>query len=373
MTLIKPELTEDIKKYGSFDFSACYNCGNCTAVCNLSEANASFPRMMIRYSMLGLKDEILSSKELWMCYACGDCSDTCPREAGPGELMANLRRYSIAHYEKTGITRLIFKNNPVSILITLLLATVLGFFLLTIKPEMEVSRWIFKYLPYEVIHNTGLLAFAFMGLTAIIGVISMWIMISRNASGQTKSKTGILKRIYASVLYVLIEAGTMQRYQDCDSDSSIWNHKPFYLKPWFVHWSIMWGFIGLLLATALDFMLKDPATTIWWPSRVLGTLAGLLMMYGATIALWYRIKKVNKTYANSMLADWMFLIFLWVAGITGFWMEITVSINSPLFINQLIFAIHTLVSMELVILFAFSKFAHAFYRPLALFIHRFNS
>jgi hypothetical protein len=35
--------------------------------------------------------------------------------------------------------------------------------------------------------------------------------------------------------------------------------------------------------------------------------------------------------------------------------------------NQVVFIIHTIVSMELVILFAFSKFAHAFYRPLALF------
>jgi nitrate reductase gamma subunit len=131
----------------------------------------------------------------------------------------------------------------------------------------------------------------------------------------------------------------------------------------------MWGFIGLLVATTLDFIFKDPATTIWWPSRILGTIAGILMVYGSTVALNYRFRKINKTYANTLMADWMFLGFLWLAGITGFWLEIAVAMGADLFINHVVLMIHIVISMELVILFAFSKFAHAFYRPLALFMH----
>jgi hypothetical protein len=67
------------------------------------------------------------------------------------------------------------------------------------------------------------------------------------------------------------------------------------------------------------------------------------------------------------LADWMFLIFLWLAGFTGFWLEIAVFSAGNNLMNHIVFLIHTVISMELVILFAFSKFAHAVYRPLALY------
>jgi ferredoxin len=367
MALIQPELTEDIKKYGTFDFAACFNCGNCTAACNLTEENANFPRKMIRYSMLGLKDEILSSKELWLCFACGDCSTTCPRQAEPGDLMASLRRFAIANYEKSGLTKMIFKSNPFSLAVTLILSVVLGFFLLTIKPDMAISRWIFKYIPYEVIHTIGILAFVAMGLSAISGAVVMWRKIAKNKLG--KSEKGFFPRFMEAHNKLMVEAATMKRYKSCDSDSTWWNAKNWYVRPWFVHWSIMWGFIGLLLATTLDFLFKDPSTDIWWPSRILGTMAGLLMIYGASLALYYRLVKTTKSYANTRLADWMFLSFLWLAGITGFWLEISVTFTADVMLTHIVFIIHTIISMQLVILFAFSKFAHALYRSIALIIH----
>jgi nitrate reductase gamma subunit len=65
----------------------------------------------------------------------------------------------------------------------------------------------------------------------------------------------------------------------------------------------------------------------------------------------------------------MFLSFLWLAGITGFWLEIAVAFDADLVFTHVVFLIHVIISMQLVILFAFSKFAHAFYRPLALLFH----
>jgi ferredoxin len=365
MSKVDPKLAKDIAKYGAVDFSACYNCGNCTAVCSLTEENASFPRMMIRYSMLGMKEEILSSKELWMCYHCGDCSATCPRQADPGELMAGLRRYAIANYEPSGITKLIFKSNPFSILLTLVLATVLGFFLLTLKPEFTVSRWIFSWMPYAVIHLMGLIVFSFTGLTALLGIASMSRRLNRK---QNADANKIKKSIFQSIGEVMTEIGTMGRYQKCSTDEGeYWSTKPNLVRPWFVHWSIMWGFIGLLVATILDFLFKDPATTIWLPSRILGSVSGLFLIYGTSLAMFYRITKPTKTYEATKLADWLFLVFLWLAGLTGFWMEVAVSFNLNETLSQVVFMVHTIISMELVILFAFSKFAHAAYRPIALY------
>jgi len=365
MSKIDLRFADELKKYGAREFDACFNCGNCTAVCALSEKNTNFPRYMIRLGMLGLKKEILSSPEPWLCYACGECSDTCPRQADPGLYMAAIRRYTISSCEPTGITRLMFRSNPLFIIITLLVALILGFFLFTLKPEMVVSRWIFAWLPYAVIHSMGLVIFGFAGVSAAWGFASMAIRLSKDQPKGATQKVPVSKALGK----VISEVANMKRYRDCDEgEDSFWMAKSWWQRPWFIHWSVMWGFIGLLVATSLDFLLKDPATNNWWPSRILGTIAGILMVYGATQAISYRLKKVTRIYRETTLADWTFLWFLWIAGITGFWLEIAVALGSDNPVNLSVFLIHTVISMELVLLFAFSKFAHAFYRPVALFI-----
>lgn len=366
MSRIDPGFASELKKYGAKDFDACFNCGNCTAVCGLTDKNVNFPRMFIRQGMLGQKKEILQSKELWLCYACGDCSETCPRQAGPGDYMAAIRRYAIASYEPTGITRLMFKSNPGFIAITLFLAILLGFFLFTLKPEYEVSRWLFSIFPYAVIHNMGLVIFSITGLSVAWGVSAMILKLTKTPDNKENNKGNWLN----SLMMVGNEIATMNRYKTCDKEEdSFWNKKLWFEQPWFVHWSIMWGFIGLLVATVLDFMLKDPETNIWWPSRIIGTIAGLLLVYGTSLAINYRLKKVTKAYSETRLADWTFLWFLWIAGITGFWLEISVALNANYLFNHIVLLIHTIISMELVLLFAFSKSAHASYRPLALFFY----
>jgi hypothetical protein len=62
-------------------------------------------------------------------------------------------------------------------------------------------------------------------------------------------------------------------------------------------------------------------------------------------------------------------VFIWFAGFTGFWLELAVTIHANTPVNQIMFIIHTVISMELVLLLIFSKFAHAVYRPVALFFH----
>jgi len=369
MSRIDPRFASELKKYGAKDFTACFNCGNCTAVCGLTDKNANFPRMFIRQGMLGQKEEILQSKELWLCYACGDCSETCPRQAGPSDYMAALRRYAIASYEPTGLTKLMFKSNPGFIGLTLFLAILLGFFLFTLKPDHEVSRWLFSILPFAVIHTMGLVIFSITGLSVAWGLVSMILKLSKTVDKQEKSKG----KWWSSLWMVGNEIATMNRYKTCDEEEdSFWKNKSWFTQPWFVHWSIMWGFIGLLLATVLDFILKDPATAIWWPSRILGTIAGLLLVYGTSLAINYRLKQVTKAYSETRLADWMFLFFLWIAGITGFWLEVSVALNANYLFNHFVLLIHTIISMELVLLFAFSKFAHSVYRPLALFFYFIN-
>ena len=50
---VDPNLMKDLKIFGLKDAQKCYQCGNCTAICNLSTPENSFPRKMVRYMQLG--------------------------------------------------------------------------------------------------------------------------------------------------------------------------------------------------------------------------------------------------------------------------------------------------------------------------------
>ena len=162
MALIRPEVASEIEKYGGVDFSACYNCGNCTAVCPLSEGDATFPRRMIRYAQVGMRDELLASKELWTCYACGECSETCPRQAEPSEFMAASRRYATAAYDRTRIARFLYLQPLWGTIAAVALAVLFGLFMFVNRsgplPSEDAGMAFFEWIPATLIHDVGLVA-----------------------------------------------------------------------------------------------------------------------------------------------------------------------------------------------------------------------
>jgi quinone-modifying oxidoreductase subunit QmoC len=137
MATINPRFREELNKYGAFDFNACYNCGNCTAVCSLSTEGDSFPREMVRFSVLGLEDDIKSSLKPWLCYYCGECTTNCPRTAYPGELMMALRRWLTSVYDWTGLSGLLYKSLPLSIFAFIL--TALGVIIFSIYQKFDLA------------------------------------------------------------------------------------------------------------------------------------------------------------------------------------------------------------------------------------------
>ena len=208
MAVIDLGLAKEIRSYGTTDFSACYSCGNCTAICELSEENAFFPRNLIRYGMLGMKDKILSSKELWLCYGCGECSQTCPREAEPGDFVAALRRYAIAHYEPTGLTRLMFRRPFAFVGITLLVALLLFVILMTLSPDHEVSRWIFNLLPFDVVHDLGMWLFVVVGIVAVFGLYRMVRALGKGRQGVSAAKSVSLEVAENEIVGLVGESGS---------------------------------------------------------------------------------------------------------------------------------------------------------------------
>jgi ferredoxin len=98
-----PTLLADVRRYGKFDPTGCYQCGSCTLSCDLVEDSVSFPRRSIRYALLGLRKPLAGSLEPWVCHDCGDCSIVCPCQSEPRISMITLRRFLSAQYDWTGI------------------------------------------------------------------------------------------------------------------------------------------------------------------------------------------------------------------------------------------------------------------------------
>jgi ferredoxin len=375
---VDPTLLPQLRQYGAFDVDACFNCGNCTAVCPLSSGDSTFPRRIIRYAQVGMQEQLLASKELWTCYACGQCSETCPRQAEPSEFMAAARRYAIASYDRTRLARYLYLRPLLGTVFAVLLAVFLGLFMFVNRsgpvPQGEMAY--FEWVPAGLIHDLGIVAMVLVFFAGLAGVLTMIRKVG-GASGVRwrglANRAGLRAMGAAVWSSVAVESLGQKRYrEECENDESA---LPWYRRPWLLHAATMFGFLGLLAATTLDFGLEivglretGEAVPIWYPVRLLGTVSGVLLMYGVTMLMIRRWRKDGRTARHSFTSDWMFLWLLWLSGLTGFIIELALYLPQTPIWGYALFLVHVAIAMELVLLVPFTKFAHAIYRPVSLFL-----
>jgi ferredoxin/nitrate reductase gamma subunit len=367
-----PAFLLELKKYGDVNIEACFNCGNCSSVCPLSTDEENFPRRMIRYAQLGMQDELQSSRELWMCYYCGECTATCPRQADPGEFMAAARRYAMAKYDRLGLAKMLYTSRVFNVLFLILMAIVLSMFMYASHgPLAGDTLRLFEFIPAGLIHDLGLGVIILVGLAGLWGAITMITQVGRTNHIPTGRHLNWLGALWETIG---LEVVSQKRYrQDCEAYSG---NQPWYRQKWFFHAATMWGFLGLLAATVLDYLLelagvKQIGTWVplWDPIRLLGTCAGLFLVYGTTGIILRRLRKTDEATTHSTLADWDFLVYLWLSGVSGFFLEISLYLPPTPMWAYWMFLFHVTVAMELVLLAPFTKFAHAFYRTVALYMH----
>jgi ferredoxin len=376
-TRIDPSLMNELRKFGAIGIEKCYNCGNCTAVCSLTSNDAQFPRKLIRMAQLGMRDQLLGSKELWLCYNCAQCSETCPKQAEPANFMAAARCYAVTNYDPLGIGKRFCSTPLLGGLFAVLMVLFFGTFMYTQRETMSTeSLKLFNFIPYEFIHNAGIVVMALIGLASLLAIFNM---LSRMARANDISVKNLVSGVRMNWLDAFWEAVGVQslgqkRYRDeCDTEE---NRKTWYLSKWFIHAATMWGFLGLLSATALNYLLDilglkstGSAVPLWYPTRLVGTLSGLLFTYGVTILLLKRWRAADKAHSYSRPSDWIFLTLLWFSGITGFIIEVALYLPHPPIWGYWMFLLHVSVSMTLLLLLPFTKFAHALYRVIALYFH----
>ena len=76
--------------------SRCYQCRKCTNGCPVRFALDAMPNQVMRMIQLGLEDELLRSKTIWVCASCQTCTTRCPNDIDIAHVMDTLRQMSRA-------------------------------------------------------------------------------------------------------------------------------------------------------------------------------------------------------------------------------------------------------------------------------------
>jgi nitrate reductase gamma subunit len=291
--------------------------------------------------------------------------------------MAAARRYAIASYDATGLARLMYLRPVIGTLFALALAAFFALFMYAGRgPQSTESLAIFTFIPAELIHGTGIVVMILVFLAGLVGVGRMARHIGRREGVGWRSVLGGRAALARSGRAVWSSLGReslgQARYRkECASEAE---SVAWYRRRWLMHAVTLWGFLGLLLATGLDYGLallgiKETGTPvpIWYPVRLLGTVAGMMLVYGTTVMIVDRVRSASRSVARSAPADWTLLALLWMTGVTGFGLELALYLPEPPAWGYWVFLLHVAVAMELVLLAPFMKLAHAVYRPVALF------
>jgi len=371
---VNPQLVRDLEEFGVTSASTCFNCGNCTAVCNLSTESMPFPRKVIRYLQLGAKDKLMQSPEPWLCYYCGDCSETCPRDADPGEVMMGLRRYLTSLYDWTDVSRLFYTSKAFEIIAILIVAGLVGLgFYLFHGPMLTDRVALNVFAPNKIIEILDLIMAAILSFFLLSNAYRMFkaIMItplpgedpdSAKRRGRKLLK-GIPAKFYiAEAKEFILNFVTQKKFGMCQKKEK--------MTQWIVHLLIMTGYstIFLLVVVGIRWFQRDEIYPIWHPIRLLGYYGTFAILYGVTYAMIGRLKKKETAYRHSHSTDWIFLILLWLTTFTGILIHFTRLLEMPLS-TYYIYVIHLMIAVPMLVLeVPFAKWAHQLYRPLVIYL-----
>jgi hypothetical protein len=243
-------------------------------------------------------------------------------------------------------------------------------------PQSSDTLAIFEFIPAELIHDMGIIVMILVVAAGLLGIARMARRVGRREGVGWRTVFGGRSAFARSgrALWSSIgrESLGQARYRaDCETETE---SVAWFRRRWFIHAMVVWGFLGLLAATALDWGLDilgikatGTAVPIWYPVRLLGTVAGFMLVYGTSVMILDRLRASSSSVARSATADWTLLALLWITGVTGFVLELALYLPEPPSWGYWFFLFHVAIAMELVLLAPFMKLAHAVYRPVGLF------
>ncbi len=358
---VNPKLYEELEVYGGQDVNKCYHCGNCSAVCPLSEEPYIIPRRAMRSLQMGLEQKLESDLQPWLCYYCGECSEECPRGAEPGETMMSLRRWLTARYDFTGISNLFYRHWKFELLSIIIVALITGAAFLAFgfsQGDINVYSGENAFLPSSKVHIFDWALAGFLLTLLVINCSRMWWFTVGRDKSHPISAGAYVRKAYLLPLHFI----TQRRLSQCDNK-----------RPWVLHLALMLSYTTMLIL--IMFFLGEMAAgpDIDWRVHGFGLLATVGLLTTTFLALRGRVigrrdpEKVDALHRHSHETDWIFLVLLATVAATGI-LQFTLHRSGADAAANVAYVIHLMAVVPMLGLeVPFSKWAHLAYRPLAMY------
>jgi ferredoxin len=353
-----PSLIADIRRYGKFDTTGCYQCGSCTISCDLVTDFVSFPRRIIRYALLGLRKPLVASLDPWVCHDCGDCSLICPRQAEPRISMMTVRRFLTAQYDWTGISSKILSSRAWYVAsLAAVAAAVLLLIVLYHLLRVGLGFHDFVTTPMGLEHMFPIIKY----YTLTVMLVPLFLLLARilRIWRLTMRGEGIPFSAYVR------EAGTYVRHTMTHTLMRKCPEK----GRWAGHWVLAFG-VSLILAIkvlALHWFQTDNIYPLYHPQRWLGYIATICILYGVGTILIGRVRAEKEIYKETTLEDAMFPLLLLFTALSGISVHILRYAGLEMACH-FVYALHIVIATPMLLVeMSFGKWSHMIYRPLALY------
>lgn len=92
-----PAFAQEIRKMpGCEALDRCIQCATCSGICPVASFMDFTPRRIIELTRNGFKNDVLSSRTIWLCASCYACQMECPKQIGITDIMVALKTRAIA-------------------------------------------------------------------------------------------------------------------------------------------------------------------------------------------------------------------------------------------------------------------------------------
>ncbi|HUU03436.1 MAG TPA: quinone-interacting membrane-bound oxidoreductase complex subunit QmoC [Myxococcota bacterium] len=350
------DFRKELAKRGGESVSRCYQCATCSSVCQLAPDDNPFPRRQMLWAQWSLADRLAADPAVWLCHQCNDCTVRCPRDAKPGDVMQVVRSLAIERLAfPSFIGKLVGKAGATW---PLLLGLPLVFWVVVLYalnglavPDVPIGKLIYEeFVPHWLIYLVFFPVAGWAALAIMAGGTKLFA-----AFGQTQPRSG---SFIGSLIPVAFDIATHKRFDKCEAAAS---------RRW-GHFSLMWGFVGALVATTLAivslYILHEYPLPLDHPFKLIGNAAAVLLVVGGVLLLANRLNE-NGNSGASTAYDNFFLSVVLLVIFTGVFTEVGRFVFEP-GIACAIYVVHLASILCLFATFPYSKFAHFVYRTLAM-------
>jgi ferredoxin-like protein FixX len=354
-----PTLLAEIRRYGKFDPTGCYQCGSCTISCDLVGDSVTFPRRSIRFALLGLRQPLLENLDPWVCHDCGDCSIVCPRQSEPRISMQTLRRFLCVQYDWTGIASKLLQSKAWYLgslfsVALIVLFLIVGYHLWYVGMAAKD----FTTTAFGLDHMFPLITY----YTLTVMLLPLLLLLSRvlriwrlTMSGEKRAPLSL----YAGEAWIYVyQSVTHSLMRKCPEKGR-----------WMGHWMLATGVVMMLTIKtfALRWFQTDNLYPFYHPQRLIGYLATGLILYGLGDIFVGRLRAQKEIYKESSFQDLIFPVLLVLTALSGLAAHTLRYAGFPLACH-FTYALHVIIATPMLLVeMSFGKWSHMVYRPLALY------